>query len=624
MRLTALDDIWAITTPGSRRITVAFLDGPVDLAHPCFEGASLHQIVPGSEHIPEPSTHGTQVAGLVLAQPSDAMTGIAPACSGISLPIWHGARGSSANCTQQDLARAMNAAVELGADIINISGGELMEPAAPELEQAVALCADRSVMVVAAAGNDGCNCTHVPASIPSVLAVGAMDAGGAPLAFSNWGGAYRASGLLAPGTDLKAPQPGGGYAMVTGTSYAAAIVSGAAALLLSFQASLGLDPDPLTVRQALLETATPCNEQQENSCERVLAGRLNLIAAVRRIESLGARRSARPLSSQPAPQENIMATTTVPEQRSGTGPAPVTEPLNVATPVTGSGVMAAGIEASDCGCGCGGAGAARQLVYAVGTLGFDFGSRARQESLAADIAASGAGNDLSANSLLTFIENNPHAATDIIWTLNLDGIPVYAIAPSGPFASSGYGTLLDLLKKQQSGAVQRVAIPGTVISRAHLLNGIDIPLIAPALRGIFGFHADSLINGALQNVGDKQKEARRSQFANFFDRFYYELRNLGTSASERAINFAATTVFRMGEAFTSKVSGNLSLHRIEVSKSAISPVGGDCWDVTLSFFDPQHMLDHAREVFRFTVDVSQEIPVRIGPINSWATHSINL
>jgi len=66
------------------------------------------------------------------------------------------------------------------------------------LERAIRLCADNHVLVVAAAGNDGCECLSPPA-FPSVLAVGAMGEDGEPLDISNWGEAYRSKGVLEPG-----------------------------------------------------------------------------------------------------------------------------------------------------------------------------------------------------------------------------------------------------------------------------------------------------------------------------------------------------------------------------------------------------------------------------------------
>jgi subtilisin family serine protease len=84
-----------------------------------------------------------------------------------------------------------------------------------------------------AAGNDGGECLHLPAALESVLAVGAMDAQGRPLDFSNWGQAYQSQGLLAPGENLLGAKPGGGTILRSGTSFATPIVSGIVALLLS-------------------------------------------------------------------------------------------------------------------------------------------------------------------------------------------------------------------------------------------------------------------------------------------------------------------------------------------------------------------------------------------------------
>ena len=96
-------------------------------------------------------------------------------------------------CSQLDLARALLQAAEHGADIINVSGGELAPGgrASAILTDAVSQCVRRGILIVAAAGNDGCSCLHVPAALPGVLAVGAMTLDGEPLESSNWGETYR-------------------------------------------------------------------------------------------------------------------------------------------------------------------------------------------------------------------------------------------------------------------------------------------------------------------------------------------------------------------------------------------------------------------------------------------------
>ncbi len=142
--------------------------------------------------------------------------GMAPGCRGLVVPIFGDARSRPGQpfrpaCSQLELARAILLAVEHGASIINISAGQYGPAASAEpiLADAVARAIRRGVLVVAAAGNDGCECTHVPAALPGVLAVGAMDELGRPLESSNWGGAYRSAGLLAPGADLVAALAGG-------------------------------------------------------------------------------------------------------------------------------------------------------------------------------------------------------------------------------------------------------------------------------------------------------------------------------------------------------------------------------------------------------------------------------
>ena len=143
-----------------------------------------------------------------------------------------------------DLARAINQAVEAGGHVINISAGELSNngEADPMLVNAVRNCHDQGVLIVAAAGNDSCRCLHVPAAIPTALAVGAADQDGLPLASSNWGDAYQDQGVVAPGLDMVGAAPAGGLALKSGTSFATPVVTGVVGLLLSLQRKYGISP----------------------------------------------------------------------------------------------------------------------------------------------------------------------------------------------------------------------------------------------------------------------------------------------------------------------------------------------------------------------------------------------
>lgn len=279
-----LKELWAETL-GDSRICIAILDGPVDQSHPGLTAANLTQLdtlVSGVADLGAASQHGTHIASVIFGQHDGPIKGIAPRCCGLIVPIFKdGVDGSIAPCSQLDLARAITQAVQAGAHVINISGGEksLSGAAHPILTDAIQTCADNDVLIVAAAGNEGCECLHIPGASPSVLAVGAMDAKNQPLPFSNWGSEYRSQGVLALGEDILGAVPGGGTAHQSGTSYATPVVSGVVALLLSLQKKLGLESSPQAIRDVILNSATACDWQNAVDCRPFLVGSLNIPGA---------------------------------------------------------------------------------------------------------------------------------------------------------------------------------------------------------------------------------------------------------------------------------------------------------------------------------------------------------
>jgi cyanobactin maturation PatA/PatG family protease len=286
--IPGLKGLWTETL-GDPQICIAVLDGPVDHSHPSLAAANLAQLetlASGTANQGPASQHGTHIASVIFGQYDGPIKGIAPRCRGLSVPIFSdGPDGSIAPCSQLDLARAIIQAVEAGAHIINISGGELSPSgsAHPLLADAVQKCASRDVLIVAATGNEGCDCLQIPGALPSVLAVGAMNAQGLPLEFGNWGTMYRTQGILAPGENIVGAKPGGNAVAQSGTSYATPIVSGVAGLILSLQLKLGRQPDPQAVRAAMLESAYACDPQAFSDCRPFLVGGLNIAGTHRLI-----------------------------------------------------------------------------------------------------------------------------------------------------------------------------------------------------------------------------------------------------------------------------------------------------------------------------------------------------
>jgi hypothetical protein len=103
----------------------------------------------------------------------------------------------------------------------------------------------------------------------------------------------------------------------------------------------------------------------------------------------------------------------------------------------------------------------------------------------------------------------------------------------------------------------------------------------------------------------------------FLQKVYHELRNLGLTAEERAVNYSATNAFQVEKVFESAIKESLALDTIAVERSPLCRPDSDCWDVKIHFFYPERQVQTVRKVFRFTVDVSDVVPVIVGPTRSW-------
>ena len=670
--IPGIESLWE-KTQGDDQICVAVLDGPVDQTHPCFAGANLTRLptlVQGEAKADGGmSLHGTHVASIIFGQQGSEILGIAPQCRGLIVPIFS---DEQLRVSQLDIARAIESAVSAGAHIINISGGQLTEIGEAEgwLEAAVQLCSDNNVLIVAAAGNDGCNCLHVPAALPAVLAVGAMDEQGRPLGFSNWGETYKNQGILAPGEKIIGAKPGGGNSRLSGTSFATPIVSGVAALLLSQQLQQGETPDPSKVREAILNSALPCNADADSK-DRCLVGKLNILGASYLIQKGG--KMSEPLEAVEAAgcgcggtPEVVLEETVKPQEQPNVGagssisfiqsqdlakPAPTetaqpslavqptaqtvpssTQSYTSSTPSNSmSNNRTTGIAASQAPSDL----EKYQLVYALGTLGYDFGTEARRDSFKQLMPAyeidntTVPANPYDARQMADYLEQNPSEAKALIWTLNLELTPIYAIEPVGSFGRDVYGILQEFLAGQVEAEdsedyVERVSIPGVLTGRTvKLFSGQVVPVIEPHnTRGMYSWKVNTLVSAALETVrataDGTTEETMRRTLGSFLNRIYYDLRNLGTTSQDRALNFAATNAFQAASTFAEAVATGMELDSINVEKSPFCRLDSDCWDVKLKFFDPENSR-RAKKVYRFTIDVSDMIPVTLGEVRSWST-----
>ncbi len=650
MNILGLKELWKETL-GDPSICVAILDGPVDHSHSSLAGANFKQLetlVSVSTSRGSALTHGTHVASVIFGQHNGEIKGIAPRCRGLSIPVFNDRiNGLIAPCSQLDLARAITQAVQEGAHIINISGGELSlsGTAHPILADAVQNCADNNVLIVAAAGNDGCDCPHIPSALPAVLAVGAMNAEGQPLDFSNWGDQYLTQGVLAPGESILGANPGSGITTNSGTSYATPLVSGVAALLLSLQLMRGHQPNPHAIREAILSSAIGCGEQTMADCRRFLAGRLNTQGAITQIINGGISMSNSTEvqeknisqvvenadliahSVQQTIPANVMAAASdnkddkVPKAISTSSALNLGSFLGRENPSNQESVKT-GITPAECET-CASGRRPPQLVFALGQLGFDFGTEARRDSIMQHMEQPANPNDPL--QCMAHLEKNPWDAAAIIWTLSLDATPIYAIQAHGTFASEICQRLCEFFGDQTRGEVERVSIPGYIEGSARLSNGQIVPVILPDLRGMYSWNTATLVEAACgkllaENEERVKKDAyiKKAQVVeNFLQRLYVELRNLGTTPQERSINYAATNAFQIASVFQNAIQDEMDLDAIEVERSPICRPESNCWDVKLTFFNPSKVYEQAKKVYLFTVDVSDVVPVMVGTVRSW-------
>ncbi|MET1077241.1 MAG: S8 family serine peptidase [Pseudomonas sp.] len=595
-------------SPGDPRIIVALLDGRVEITHPCFNGAQLSQdpsllVYNNNIVIDASQRHGTAIASIIIGQSHDTVAGIAPGVSLVSIPIFSAQpSGQTRPATQLDLARAINRALDAGAHLINISGGQLTEAteAGPHLQRALQSCVERDVLVVAAAGNDACDCFHLPAVVATTLVVGAMDMAGEALPFSNWGAPYRDRGLLAPGQDIPTALPEGGITHSTGTSFAAAIVSGVAALLLSQLVVAGRPPSGSQVKAALLDSAIDCEQHAAQECSRLLRGRLDPGGALRALQALDA-----------TAQDTVTPRYTL----TATPGAVMLDSLDPSSlPVADEGLMP-----SACACDTPKTAldtaakpavrSAPSLAYALGQIGIDFASEAVRDSF----VQRGVQNPYDPAHILAHLEQNPWAAEAITWTLQQDGTPIYVLHALGAYAAETYGRIASYLARQLDGSIDLVAVPGRVGMLATLANGQTAPYLVPEPRGLLCWET----HGLMQQVAAQHGDKHASEMGNFLERVFHELRNLGSSPEERALNYVATEGIHDAAVFADAIGKGMTLESTKVSRGPAGRKDADNWNVELAFFDPGQRLTRARHVYRLTVDVSAVLPVRIGSVRHW-------
>ena len=233
-----------------RDVAIAIIDSKVDDTHPDLKGIVAEQFDPaGGED--KPHQHGTAIAGAIAAH--GKLLGVAMGPRLLAARAFDSTPGE-AKGTSFAIYKSLQWAADNGARIVNMS---FAGPPDPLLHRLLAAANQKGMVLIAAAGNAGSNSAPLyPAADPNVIAVTATDYNDGLFRMANRG-PYVA--VAAPGVDVIALAPGGSYQITSGTSIAAAHVSGIAALLLDEKPSL----KPADIRAIITTTAKPRGQRKD-------------------------------------------------------------------------------------------------------------------------------------------------------------------------------------------------------------------------------------------------------------------------------------------------------------------------------------------------------------------------
>lgn len=277
---TQLDAVHPTHGPAIR---VAILDSGIDLDHPSLahlkdgdrgdgEVVQYTDFLASAQHPRDRGGHGTFVAGVLAAAPPagfSAMTSSGSSVRGLApgLELVVGRVCDGGHCDLATVVYGLEWALAQGVDIVSLSLGYGSEDVAQHAALAERMrrllqeAEQKGVLVVAAAGNTEGGVLF-PATVPTVLAVGAMGRDGQVRATSARGYGSLKPDLVAPGEGIVGPAEGGGLATVDGTSVAVPFVVASAVRLMQGVANPGDADGVALLRQALRDSARPLAGQR--------------------------------------------------------------------------------------------------------------------------------------------------------------------------------------------------------------------------------------------------------------------------------------------------------------------------------------------------------------------------
>ncbi|MEM6281986.1 MAG: S8 family serine peptidase [Chloroflexota bacterium] len=255
-----ISDYWDDLADDVSAITVAVIDSGICQNHPDLAGriTAGYDFVEDDTIPQDTNGHGCAMSGVIGANiNSEGITGLAPGVNIMPIRVLD----ASGLGTYSDVASGIIYAADNGADVINMSLAGIYQ--STTLQGAVNYALARGVTVVASAGNAGTDTPYYPAAHDGVISVGSVDQNYSVSNFSNYGSTVD---VYVPGRDIWSTMESS-YAVLSGTSPAAAHVSGLEALSRAAGKDLVID-GPMSLLREPEEaepTVTPIIEAQNTS-----------------------------------------------------------------------------------------------------------------------------------------------------------------------------------------------------------------------------------------------------------------------------------------------------------------------------------------------------------------------
>lgn len=256
-------DLHRYTT--GREVKVAVVDSGIDGTHPDLIGQLAVNANFVDAAATPPENHGTAVAGIIAARAGNGgIVGVAPQARLMGLRACWQLPDQTTRCNSFTLGKAINYAILNGAKVINLS---LSGPQDKLLDRLLDVALERGIGVVGAIDAQATGPVF-PSSHRGVLAVASQPVGAAAAKPTTTATAATTAmpnrPLLAPGNDIPATAPGAHWSFVSGSSYAAAHVSGMLALLDELQP----DATPAQLR-GMLQPGIALNAGNIDACATI-------------------------------------------------------------------------------------------------------------------------------------------------------------------------------------------------------------------------------------------------------------------------------------------------------------------------------------------------------------------